>query len=247
MNHSDEYVGILPLFMRLRDRRIQPELLDRSDLEPRLREEALRGLRTLNRLSLTALHLWRPVRELAGKLHRPIRVLDVASGGGDLAVSLALRAARAKLPIEVHGCDISDASVAYASARARDFGSHAKFFAMDVLRDRLPAGYDVIMNSLFMHHLERAQAEHLLRSMRDAGPRLIVISDLIRSQAGYALAHLACRVFTRSYVVHHDGPRSVLAAFTTSEFSALADRAGLSGHHIEWCWPCRFVFTWESE
>src|SRR5262249_61298949 len=83
------------------------------------------------------------------------------------------------------------------------------FSACDVLREPLPAGYDAVVCSLFLHHLSAEQAVGLLRRMAAAAGRLVLVNDLARGRAGYLLAYLGTRLLTRSPGVHFDGPRSV--------------------------------------
>ena len=238
---------ILPLWTSVRDRRVEPELMDRQDLDLRSREQALAGLRRINRVSLTARHLWRPIADFARRAARPVRVLDVASGGGDVVLDLARSARRTALPVRVDGCDLNPDAVAQANARVQGQSLDCTFFVHDVLAGPLPSGYDIITNTLFMHHFEDDAAVRVLEAIRAAGAGLIVISDLARGAGGFLLAHLACQCLTRSYIVHYDGPRSVAAAFTFNEFSAIADRAGFRGHRIRPTWPCRFLFTWGEQ
>ncbi|MDZ4860424.1 MAG: methyltransferase domain-containing protein [Candidatus Hydrogenedentes bacterium] len=244
MSANSPREGILPFFMSVRERTIESELMDRQDLEPGLRAGALKGLERINLLSRAAGSVWGPIRAFARKLNRPVRVLDLACGGGDVVLALSRRAARNRLPVEIHGCDLSAEAVAYATKRSGVEHHRVRFFQCDVLNNPPPEGYDVIVNTLFMHHLEHGAALRVLSALRNARPGLIVISDLRRSTAGYALAHVACRVLTRNYVVHYDGPRSVVSAFTPAEFSALATQAGMAGHRIQSSWPFRFLFTW---
>src|SRR5439155_9017041 len=97
-------------------------------------------------------------------------------------------------------------------------------------------GYDVVMCSLFLHHLSDEQAPVLLRAMADAAGSLVLINDLRRSRLGYTLAWLGCRLLTRSPIVHVDGPRSVAAAFSPEEALRIAERAGLHGATISRHW-----------
>jgi hypothetical protein len=83
-----------------------------------------------------------------------------------------------------------------------------------------------------------------LRRMADAAGRLVLVNDLCRGATGLALAHLACRLLTRSPVVHTDGPRSVAAAFTPTELAGLAAEAGLTGATVTRHWPCRMLLSW---
>jgi thiazole synthase ThiGH ThiG subunit len=70
------------------------------------------------------------------------------------------------------------------------------------------------------------------------------VNDLVRGPVGYLLAWSACRVLSRSAVVHHDGPVSVAGAFTLAEAGRLADNAGLSGVRLTRHWPQRFLLSW---
>ena len=224
----------------LRTRHREPERMDDPHLDPALHRQALAGLARLNRFSGGAAAVWPSLRGLASELRRPICVLDVATGSGDLPAALSVRANRAKLPMHFEGCDIS--STAVEAAR----GTGGNFFQHDVLREPLPTGYDAIICSLFMHHLDDAEAIHLLKAMAKAAGQLVIVNDLSRSRFNYAAVWAACRLLTRSTVAHHDGPVSVRAAFTVGEAQSLAERAGLSGATVRTRFPARFLLTWRK-
>ncbi|MCC6694102.1 MAG: methyltransferase domain-containing protein [Candidatus Hydrogenedentes bacterium] len=231
-------------FANVRVRQLEPEIMDQPGLDSTRHAVALRGLSRINLLSRTCSALWTPLKQWTLQHPSvPLRVLDVASGGGEIAIGLRQRATRMNLPITVDGCDRNHTAVAYASNAARRNRVDANFYTHDVIQDGLPEGYDAITCALFMHHLTDEEARVFLRRAAQTC-KLIIISDLIRSRAGLALAHLACRTLTRSDVVLNDGPSSVSAAFTIDEFRRLATEAGLHGHHISWQWPYRFLFTW---
>jgi hypothetical protein len=80
--------------------------------------------------------------------------------------------------------------------------------------------------------------------MAAAAARAVGVTDLERSRAGLALAWLGSRVLSRSYVVHHDAPASVRAAFTRAEIAALAREAGLEGATVRRAWPERWTLWW---
>jgi 2-polyprenyl-3-methyl-5-hydroxy-6-metoxy-1,4-benzoquinol methylase len=150
----------------------------------------------------------------------------------------------AGLAISFDACDISERAVAVASERAKRAGVDVRFFRADVLRDELPQGYDIVMCSLFMHHLEEPEVVELLYKMKAAAGRMVLVSDLERCALGYWMALSASRAFCRSPVVHFDAPQSVRAAFTVEEFEGLADEAGMDGARIDRHWPRRFLLTW---
>ena len=129
--------------------------------------------------------------------------------------------------------------------RATDLGDRVRFEVRDVLAEPWDGSFDVVMCSLFLHHLDEQRATELLGRMAQAAKHLVVVNDLSRSRLGYLVALVACRTITRSDVVRVDGPRSVAAAFRPGEAVRLAERAGLQGAKVRRRWPFRFLLTWE--
>lgn len=236
---------LLPRSARLRTRRREPELMDQPDLDPAEHERALRALARINCLSGIATALWPPLQQLGRALSpQPVRVFDVASGGGDVALALARRAADCGIALQIDGCDLSPVAVARASRHAQEFGANVRFFRHDALVGPLPETYDAVVCSLFLHHLDDSAAVGLLQRMAAAARHAVLVNDLLRTRRGYWLAWLGCRLLTRSPVVRVDGPRSVAAAFTIEEVGGLARRAGLCGAEISRHWPQRFLLQW---
>jgi SAM-dependent methyltransferase len=219
--------------------------MDQPGLDSAAHARALYGLGRINRVSRSAAILWPALAELIGRKHGgPIRVLDLASGGGDVVIALARRAARAGLDLRIDGCDISPVAVEFARRRAEDASVPMQFFRFNVLEEPIPDDYDAVMCSLFLHHLGDDEAVLLLAKMADAAGDLILVNDLLRSQLGYRLAWTACRLLSRSPIVRHDGPASVDAAFSLDEVDGLARRAGLVGARLTRQWPLRFLLSW---
>jgi 2-polyprenyl-3-methyl-5-hydroxy-6-metoxy-1,4-benzoquinol methylase len=219
--------------------------MDQPDLEPQRHIDALKGLRRINRISNAASHVWKPVGQLAGVATRPIRILDLACGAGDLPIALAKMGVRRGKPVDIHGCDKSPTALEFARDSARRQQVRAGFFELDLFTDDIPSDFDVIICSLFLHHLDERFVIRLLQQMRQVAGRMIVVADLRRCYAGFLLALGATRILTRSPVVHVDGPRSVRAAFTIPEMREIAGYAGLDGAHLTRTWPFRFLLTWQ--
>ncbi len=220
--------------MTLRHRRPEPEIMDQPGLDPGEHGRALDALARVNLLSLTASTLAASLSRFQRDHHLPsLRVLDVASGGGDVVRALA------RPGWHVAGCDISPTAVEHARRQG------GEFFVHDALNAPLPAGYDAVVCTLFLHHLGDEQVVALLRRFADSGARFLAISDLDRCRAGLWSAYLITRLITRSPVVHYDGPVSVRAAFTLDEIRRLAAKAGLDGIRLRRSWPFRWLLTWE--
>ncbi len=233
-------------FASLRHRRPQLELMDAPDLDAGLHTAALRALARINRVTRANMVFWPAIRDLANQQNPlPVRVLDIASGGGDVARALARKAQRHGLALQVAACDKS--AIAIRHARHCDALGPARrvnYFQLDALRDPLPNDYDILTSSLFLHHLSTHDAVLLLRKMAAASRQLVLVSDLLRTRPGYALAWVGPPILTRSPVVRTDAILSVAAAFSRTEVRQLARDSGLEEAHVTRHWPQRFVLQW---
>lgn len=218
--------------------------MDDPALAPTEHRRALAGLARLNGVSGVVARLSHSVAGLARRVGRPVRVLDVATGGGDVPVDLARWAGPAGYPVEVSGCDVSPTALAYAADLAAGCGVTATFFRHDIVAGPPPGRYDLVTCNLFLHHLSDADATAALRHMAAAAERMAVVNDLVRGRVNLGLVWVASRLLSRSPVVRFDGPVSVRAAFTPAELLALAADAGLAGATVRRSFPCRMQLIW---
>jgi 2-polyprenyl-3-methyl-5-hydroxy-6-metoxy-1,4-benzoquinol methylase len=232
--------------MRAASRLVQPEIMDAPGLDADRHRAALRGLARLNTLSGSAGLLWRGLRDLAAP-GTTLHVLDVATGGGDVPIALARRARRAGATLRIRACDVSETALAFARARAGRAGGDVDFFQLDACTHTPPDTYDVVVCSLFLHHLRDEAAVGLLRRLAAVTRRRLLVNDLHRGAVDLALVATAARLVTRSDVVHADAVRSVRAAWTAAELRELACRAGLAGATVRREHPCRLLLHWEPE
>jgi len=232
----------------LASRNRQSELMDDPSLNSNTHRHALASLGRINWFSRSDSTVWKEILKLAraNSLERPLTILDIAAGGGDLAIRLASLAERDGVSVMIDGCDISptaqDFATDQAAAARRD---NVRFFQCDALQQPFPRPeYDVVMCSLFLHHLNEADAILLLQRMKAAATQLVLVDDLKRTRRGYWLAWLGSRILSRCHVVHIDGPLSVEGALTSSEVLNIAARAGLSNAVLQHHWPQRFTMSW---
>ncbi|MCG8652686.1 MAG: methyltransferase domain-containing protein [Pirellulales bacterium] len=221
----------------------QPEWMDDPGLPKEDHRRALLGLSRLNRFSGVAGAMYRRLRRYVAPGQNDLRVLDVASGAGDIPIAWARRAAQDGITMRITALDISDTAAEEQQRRAHLAGVEIESAVQDCLKQPLPAGHDVITCSLFMHHLDDRSTLMLLQAMQMAAERAMVICDLDRSRINLALVGVASRLLTRSPVVHTDALLSVRGAYTRQEFKALAEEALLRPVQIHRSFPCRFIVT----
>jgi 2-polyprenyl-3-methyl-5-hydroxy-6-metoxy-1,4-benzoquinol methylase len=227
-------------------RDLQPERMDDPRLPRVEHEAALAGLARLNRLTCVSRPIYRRLRRYASVLDRPLRVLDVATGSGDLPIDWARRSRALGRPMKITAIDISEVAIEFARERARRAAVDVCFQQQDCLASRLPTGFDVVTCSLFIHHLNAAEIGRLLVAMRTAASYAVVVCDLERSRANLAAVWLAAHALTRSPVVHEDAIKSVRAALTREEFRSIAEST--LGHRVKIrsLPPCRYLAVLEG-
>lgn len=232
--------------MLQRDR--QPESMD----DPRLpREEhfsALLGLSRLNRVSGIARTMYRYLRRhAAARTDATLRVLDVASGGGDIPIAWARRARRDGIKLQLTLLDRSSTAIEQQQRRAHQYNVDILALQHDCLSTPLPCGFDVVTSSLFMHHLDEHQTFRVLQSMQQATEHALIVSDLERSRFNMTVVQFAANLLSRSPVVHRDAGLSVRAAYTAEEFKQLAENALARPILVTRAFPCQFIATFDEE
>jgi len=228
-----------------RERALVAELMDDPGLDPDEHRRALAGLARLNAASMIDRVVWREIESVSRGA--AMCVLDVAAGSGDLAVALACRAERSGRAHRFACTDISPVACGRIGERARSAGIEIQTTTADVIADGIDGVHDIVMCHLFLHHLREDQITRLLASMRGAARRAVIVTDLVRTNLGYALALIASRALTRSRVVHTDALRSVRAALSPHELAGIARDAGLGDARVRRVWPERMMLTWCPE
>ncbi len=233
--------------MRLR-RHVVPEIMDRPDLPEAAHVSALAGLRRANQATKAAEHLAKPIIALArrDRLDR-ISMLDVACGGGDVPIAVALRAKSMGIGIELTLLDRSATALRSAAAAAERAGVHCRCVQADILNECPQPNFDVVTCSLFLHHIpEPGQVVDFLKYLRRIARHRIIVSDVRRSWVGWGTAWVGSRAFSRSPMVHHDGPASVLGAWTMGELASFAAEAQMNGATVQRSWPWRMLLVWDA-
>lgn len=210
-----------------------PERMDAPDVDRAALADALGHIAGVNRWlgARRALlrHLGRALPDGAGRA-APARILDIGTGAGDLAAAVAGRLRDEGRAAHVVALDLHAATLDVA--RRRTLGVDGLHLVRgDGLR--LPfadAAFDACLLSMVLHHMDGAALVALLReAARVARGGRLLVGELERSLPNYLGARiLAATVWRRSPVTRHDGPLSVLRAFTPNELLGLARDAGLA-------------------
>ena len=215
-------------------------------------------LRQINRVTgsyrPTLAFLARAVRHAAQQgitftADRPLRILDIGSGGGDTLIRIARWAAIRRLPVALTGADLNPDSAILAreaerrltSSNPRLRGTPITWLTADALALTLPDPPDLILSSLFMHHLEDADIVRALEWQHRTATVGWFVNDLARSRRAAQLylavgsvlrvqpfRSLLSGIIRYNPLCMHDGPVSLRRAFRPADWHALLAEAGIS-------------------
>jgi ubiquinone/menaquinone biosynthesis C-methylase UbiE len=218
------------------------ELLD-GELDAHTLEGNLRDLARVNALLDGAGLSWRALRPhfTNGK---PLRVLDVGTGGADIPRALVSAARRANANLEMVATDVRPEIVAFAWQTAAAEPSFEVLLAPADRIDEPDDSYDVVHASLVLHHLEPAACVALLKEMARVAAEAVIVNDLDRGRHWLLIARVMSRLMTRNRYTRNDAPLSVQRAYRPNEIAQMAARAGLVEANRQWAWPrYRYALT----
>jgi len=214
-------------------RRAQPaELLELMD-GPCSREEMRACLRDLARANAW-LHGNRPtIKWLSTFLDKlamtrqPLRILDVGCGDGDALRGMARWAKRNRIEVRLIGLDLSVDAISIAK-EATPPDCEIEFVATNVFEYEPQARVDVIVCSLFTHHLNDEEIVRFIGWMETHARLGWFVNDLSRAATPYRLFKLLAKAARWHKFVQHDGPVSVARAFKPDDWRRLCAAAGLT-------------------
>jgi SAM-dependent methyltransferase len=224
-------------------RRHEPEWLDRTDNATPDVEGALKDIAWVNHRLGGARALLRGIDPFLQSTPpgSVCEILDIGTGGGDLAAAMVEHGRSRGLRVDVTAVDRDPAAAALA---AREAPRGVRVLQADAFSLSFPRqSFDLVTASLFLHHFRPAEAAALLSIFRRLARRGVVINELRRHRIPWAFIAMAGRVTRRSPMFVHDAALSVLRGFTESELLALAADAGAPDAPVRRLWPYRLLLT----
>ena len=224
------------MWMRFGARSTASEWMDAPDLDEAELGRCLDDLAVVNGVTLargpTVGFLRRAMRGRAS-----LSVLDVGYGQGDMLRRIARWGRRRGVALRLEGVDLSPASA--VAARAATPGWMGIRYRTGDVFDEAPGSVDVIVSSLFTHHLGDADVVRFLRWMEGTATVGWFVNDLHRHAVAYYGFKALAGVAGWHPMVRHDGPVSVARAFTRRDWERMLDEAGVAAR-VRWHVPFRY-------
>ena len=222
-----------------------PELMD-ACTDRAMLAGCLRDLAWANRLTGS----YRPtLRFISRSLQRrpasprPLRILDVGAGYGDVLRRIVRWAASRRLAVELTGIDLHPLTASIAAEATAKAGLPSGVIAWETgnCMEKTAPAPDLIISSLVMHHLEDEEIIAMLRWMEQTARLGWFINDLERQPIPARLWGVLATGMRWHPFLHHDGPVSFRRAFRAADWSRLLARAGVAAEavSIERVFPAR--------
>ena len=126
-----------------------------------------------------------------------------------------------------------------ASSSAAD--SRIQWVSCDAFTYQPDAKIDVVISSLFTHHLPDREIVHFLQWMEQVSARGWFVNDLRRAQTPYYAFKLLATAMRWHRFVQHDGPVSIRRSFTPCDWQRYITEAALDPNTVNIfdVWPAR--------
>lgn len=161
----------------------------------------------------------------------PLRILDVGCGYGDGLRRIEQWAKERGIAVELTGLDLNSDATAIA-VEACPSASAIQWITANVLTYSPPQLIDVIVSSLFTHHLAEADIVLFLRWMERHAKIGWFINDLSRAPVPYHFFRIFSRLARLHPYVQYDGPISIARAFVPEDWQAMCAAAGLAPEDV---------------
>ncbi len=178
------------------------------------------------------------------RLGRPVEIVDVGSGHGDMLREIDVWAARRGIEVRLTGVDLNPWSRASAiAATKQDRG--IEWITADAFSYQPARGIDVVVSSLFTHHLTDSFVVEFVKWMEATARLGWFVNDLHRHPVPYHFFRYFSKVAGFHRFVQHDGPVSIARAFSRSDWTRLLSSADLPEDAATVRWELPFRFTVE--
>jgi 2-polyprenyl-3-methyl-5-hydroxy-6-metoxy-1,4-benzoquinol methylase len=200
------------------------EIMDRPQPVSAELERDLKNLRALNR--------WFGSYALISKfLDRWIdpgssmRIVDLATGSGDIPRLVAEYGRKIGADLQIDALDQQNSTLEVARELSSRF-PEITFIEANVLDWHPSERYDLVLCTLALHHFSEDDAVRVLRCCRELSRKFVLVSDLRRGLLATIGVWFLTATLFREPMTRYDGRLSAARAFSLSEISELARRAG---------------------
>jgi hypothetical protein len=144
------------------------------------------------------------------------------------------------LNLSLTGVDLNPWST-WSATEATPADRPIRFATANVFDFRPPGRVDIVVSSLFTHHLDDASLIRFVTWMETTAAIGWFVNDLHRHPIPYHVFRVVSRLLRYHQFVQHDGPVSIARAFDTRDWRRALAAAGLApgAAQVRWWFPFR--------
>lgn len=231
------------VMVSFKNRSSQTELMDAIDIPVKLLHKNLGELDILNRYLGGHSISIEGIRRLITDHKKVYHIVDLGCGSGDVLKYMARWARSYQYQVKLTGVDKNPDAIQYLINNCSEY-PEIKGVVCDY-RDFLKTDpkVDIVHCSLFCHHLNNQELLELFSYLKTYTREGFVVNDVQRSSIAYYIVWVLTRLLNGTALSKHDGPVSVLRAFTRSELEQLLHTADLQEISIQWRWAFRYLIV----
>ena len=200
------------------------EMMDRPQPVSAELERDLKRIRQLNRWFGS----YRLICHFVRRWIKPgdtMRIVDLATGSGDIPRLIAHYARKIGAKVEIDALDRQSATVEIARKLSAAY-PEISYHVTNILNWSPTEAYDIVLCTLVLHHFSDEDAVTVLRRCRESSRDFVLVSDLRRGLLATVGVYLLTALVFRELMTRYDARLSAERAFSFSEMRKLAERAG---------------------
>jgi 2-polyprenyl-3-methyl-5-hydroxy-6-metoxy-1,4-benzoquinol methylase len=200
------------------------ELMDRPQPVTRELERDLANLRSFNRWfgsHRLVQHFLRRWLKPNGKA----RILDVATGSGDIPRLIVDHARQQNVSVHIDAIDQQESTIEIARGLSADY-PEIDFRCANLFQWNAPELYGIVLCSLTLHHFSNDDAVRVLQKIRELSTTRVLVADLRRARWLTFAVYFVTATIYRDEMTKTDARLSAARAFSFVEMRELAERAG---------------------
>ena len=215
--------------------------MDAQEIPSSLLHENLGELDILNRYMGGHAISMEGIKQLMVDRQKIYHLADLGCGSGDVLKYIARWARSNSYNVQLTGVDKNPDAIEYLN---RNCSAYPEI--RGVVSDYshyLKSGHeiDIVHCALFCHHLSSKELIELFSTLKQYVRVGFVMNDLHRNPVAYYSVWIMTRLLNGSALSKHDGPVSVLRAFTRDELQKILHEAGIKKFLIQWRWAFRYL------
>jgi len=200
------------------------ELMDRPQPVSTGLERDLKNLRELNRW-FGSHSLIRHFCRRWIKSGDRLQIADLATGSGDIPRVIVDFAREIGAEVKIDALERQAATLEIAKKLSVGY-PEISFIEANILEWNSIERYDLVLNSLALHHFSEDDAVRLLRGCRSLSRKFVLVTDLRRGPLATIGVYVLTALVFRDSMTKFDGRLSAARAFSFLEMRELARHAG---------------------